>query len=214
MLSSKYRHPRFTGVERADSLTWNPHKLMGTTLQCSSFHVKHDNLLWESNKMGAEYLFMTDKIYDNTLDIGDKTIQCGRHNDVFKLWLQWRARGDSGFEKRVNRLMELTEYQVKRIKEQSDKFHLIFEPHFVNVCFWYIPKSLRDVPHDAEKEEKLGVICPRIKGRMMKAGTLMVGYQRHGKIPNFFRSIISQDALTEEDIDFMLDEIDRLGEDL
>lgn len=27
---------------RADSVTWNPHKLMGALLQCSSIHFKED----------------------------------------------------------------------------------------------------------------------------------------------------------------------------
>ena len=27
-----------------------------------------------------------------TYDTGDKAIQCGRHNDIFELWLLWRAK--------------------------------------------------------------------------------------------------------------------------
>lgn len=42
--------------------------------------------------MSADYLFMPDKLYDVRYDTGDKVIQCGRHNDIFKLWLQWRAK--------------------------------------------------------------------------------------------------------------------------
>lgn len=42
--------------------------------------------------MSADYLFMQDKLYDVQYDTGDKVIQCGRHNDIFKLWLQWRAK--------------------------------------------------------------------------------------------------------------------------
>lgn len=49
-------------------------------------------LLISCNQMSAEYLFMQDKLYDVQYDTGDKVIQCGRHNDVFKLWLQWRAK--------------------------------------------------------------------------------------------------------------------------
>lgn len=49
-------------------------------------------LLISCNQMSAEYLFMTDKLYDVRFDTGDKVIQCGRHNDIFKLWLQWRAK--------------------------------------------------------------------------------------------------------------------------
>ena len=42
--------------------------------------------------MSADYLFQKDKHYDVCYDTGDKVIQCGRHNDIFKLWLQWRSR--------------------------------------------------------------------------------------------------------------------------
>lgn len=48
----------------------------------------------------------------------------------------------------------------------------------------------------------------------MEAGTLMVGYQPQGELPNFFRNIISSAAVREGDIDFLLAELDRLGHDL
>ncbi|KAL3287595.1 hypothetical protein HHI36_002064 [Cryptolaemus montrouzieri] len=214
LLSKKYRHPRLSGVERADSVTWNPHKLMGALLQCSTIHFKEDGLLMSCNQMSADYLFMQDKLYDIQYDTGDKVIQCGRHNDIFKLWLQWRAKGDDGFEKHMDTLMELSEYMVKRIKEQSDKFYLIMEPELVNVCFWYIPTRLRKVPHSPAKEEELGKMCPVLKARMMQSGTLMVGYQPDDRRPNFFRNIISSASVTEKDVDFLLAEMDRLGHDL
>ena len=89
---------------------------MGTLLQCSTLHIKEtvslkvliaawrletgefqlikslQGLLISCNQMSADYLFQTDKCYDVCYDTGDKVIQCGRHNDIFKLWLQWRAR--------------------------------------------------------------------------------------------------------------------------
>lgn len=108
--------------------------------------------------MSAEYLFMTDKLYDIGYDTGDKVIQCGRHNDIFKLWLQWRAKGDAGFEAHMDRLMELTQYEVKRIKEQPDKFYLIMEPELVNVSFWYIPRRFRGAPHTPQKEQELAKV--------------------------------------------------------
>lgn len=172
-------------------------------------------ILLSCNKMSAEYLFMKDKLYDVNYDTGDKTLQCGRHNDIFKFWLQWRSKGTIGFENQLNRYMELAEYHVKRIKEQSDKFYLILEkPEFVNVPFWYIPKRLRGVPHDKNLELELGKVCPIIKERMMREGTMMIGYQPDKRRPNFFRSVISSAAITEKDVDFIMEEIDRLGQDL
>ena len=49
---------------------------------------------------------------------------------------------------------------------------------------------------------------------MMKTGSMMTSYQPLGELSNFFRSIISNQAQTEEDIDFMLAELERLGHDL
>ena len=49
---------------------------------------------------------------------------------------------------------------------------------------------------------------------MMNKGTLMVGYQPVGDIPNFFRNIISNPGVQKKDVDFLLDEMERLGHDL
>ena len=70
-------------------------------------------LLNDCNSMSAEYLFQKDKHYDIEYDTGDKVIQCGRHNDIFKFWLMWRAKGMSGIEMQMNRLMSLRKYQAK-----------------------------------------------------------------------------------------------------
>lgn len=219
LTSSRYRHKQFKGCERANSLTWNPHKLMGTLLQCSTLHVRENGLLISCNQMSADYLFQRDKLYDVCYDTGDKVIQCGRHNDIFKFWLQWRARGSEGFEKQINRLMDLTAYQVKKMKEKPDQFYFITdEPECTNVCFWYVPERLRpkEFPQygTTDWQIELGKVTALIKGRMMTAGTIMISYQPLGELPNFFRSIISNQAIQESDIDFMLEEIDRLGHDL
>lgn len=49
---------------------------------------------------------------------------------------------------------------------------------------------------------------------MMERGTTMVGYQPDKNRPNFFRMIISNQAITYEDLDFLIDEIVEIGKDL
>ncbi|XP_037089875.1 glutamate decarboxylase-like [Pollicipes pollicipes] len=219
LLSPKLKARLFAGVERADSVTWNPHKQMGVLLQCSTIHIREDGLLMNCNKMCAEYLFQQDKHYDTSFDTGDKVIQCGRHNDIFKLWLLWRAKGDIGFAHHVEYLWDLTDFMVQEIKRRGDTFYLIWEePECLNVCFWYVPARLRQTPHNHDREEELGKLCPTIKARMMEHGTLMVCYQplrtTSTQRPNFFRNIINNQAVTRDDVRFMLDEIERLGHDL
>ena len=47
-------------------------------------------------------------------------------------------QGTDGFEKQMERLMELTAYQVQQMKEQKEKFYLLNdEPECTNVIFWY-----------------------------------------------------------------------------
>lgn len=82
----------FHSPTRADSVTWNPHKMLTAPQQCSTFLTKHEHVLTDSNSSCAEYLFQKDKFYDTTYDTGDKHIQCGRRADVFKFWFMWKAK--------------------------------------------------------------------------------------------------------------------------
>lgn len=59
-------------------------------LQCSMFLTRHANILKQTNASGAAYLFQPDKL-NAEYDLGDKTIQCGRRPDAYKLWLAWKV---------------------------------------------------------------------------------------------------------------------------
>lgn len=49
---------------------------------------------------------------------------------------------------------------------------------------------------------------------MMERGTTMVGYQPDKQRPNFFRMVLSNPAITREDLDFLIDEIIDIGQGL
>lgn len=66
---------------------WHPIKRYVTTCACPL-----QGILAGCNSMCAGYLFQPDKQYDVTYDTGDKAIQCGRHVDIFKFWLMWKAK--------------------------------------------------------------------------------------------------------------------------
>ncbi|RXM29315.1 Glutamate decarboxylase 2 [Acipenser ruthenus] len=174
-----------------------------------------DGLMQNCNQMHACYLFQQDKHYDLSYDTGDKALQCGRHVDIFKLWLMWKAKstlyaeldnklmnqvvlkslhltrkslmimGTIGFEAQIDKCLELSEYLYNKIKNREG-YEMVFN-------------------------EK---VAPVIKTRMMEYGTTMVSYQPQGDKVNFFRMVISNPAAAFEDIDFLIDEIERLGQDL
>ncbi|XP_042310664.1 cysteine sulfinic acid decarboxylase isoform X2 [Sceloporus undulatus] len=213
LLSQRHRH-LLDGIERADSVAWNPHKMLMTGLQCSAFLLQDSSgLLQKCHCAKATYLFQTDKFYDTIYDRGDQTIQCGRKVDCFKLWLMWKANGTKGLEQRVDRAFAFTRYMANEMKKREG-FQLVIEPEFINLCFWYVPPSLRGQEGQTDYSLQLGKVAPVIKERMMKKGSMMVGYQPHGNRVNFFRQIVTNPAVTREDLDFFLDEIERLGRDL
>uniref|UniRef100_A0A8C1IG92 Cysteine sulfinic acid decarboxylase n=1 Tax=Cyprinus carpio TaxID=7962 RepID=A0A8C1IG92_CYPCA len=107
LFSKKHKH-LVSGIERANSVTWNPHKMLLTGLQCSVILFRDTtNLLMHCHSANATYLFQQDKFYDTSLDTGDKSIQCGRKVDCLKLWLMWKAIGTHGLSERVDKAFAL-----------------------------------------------------------------------------------------------------------
>ncbi|XP_006815862.1 cysteine sulfinic acid decarboxylase-like [Saccoglossus kowalevskii] len=214
LMSQKWRH-LLHGVNRSNSVAWCPHKMMGVPFQCSAFLVRdHIALMHNVHCSGATYLFQQDKFYDLSYDTGDKVIQSARKVDAFKLWLMFKAKGYIGFEQEINIKFANSRHLAKTIEEREG-FQLVVEPTCTNVCFWYIPPCLRNMNKDSnEFNTLLGKVAPIVKERMLKGGTLMIGYQPLDDKPNFFRQIFSNAKTTFQDVEFIVDEIDRLGDDI
>lgn len=213
LFSKQHRH-LMEGVSRADSVTWNPHKMLLTGLQCSAILLKDTTgLMKKCHSASATYLFQQDKFYDMSLDTGDKSIQCGRKVDCLKLWLMWKSLGSKGFAERTDKAFGLARYLTEELVKREG-FELLEKPQYVNVCFWFIPPSLRGKEKDAHYQDKLSKVAPVMKERMMKKGSMMVGYQPKGDNVNFFRMVIISPYISRQDMDFFLNELERLGNDL
>ena len=197
------------GIEEVDSLVWNPHKMMGIPLQCSIFLTRYKDILRESYGSQTEYIFQQDKCYDVTYDLGEKSFQCGRRNDVLKLWLPWKIMGDLGFSQHVEKNIRNAKYFNRKIS-QHPKFKLLQpQPSFVNICFWYWPH-----PHLNLNHSMISNLTVKIKEKMLKEGELMINYQPMGDLPNFFRMICVNSKLTYDDLDWIIHKIEKYGDEI
>ncbi|XP_050355163.1 glutamate decarboxylase 1 isoform X2 [Nymphalis io] len=212
ILSNKLRN-KLKGIERANSISWNPHKMMGVPLQCSAFLLRERGLLHEANAAAAQYLFQQDKFYDVRYDTGDKSVQCGRKIDAFKLWMIWKARSDTGLSHLADRVMEIAEFCLGAVA-RKDGFRLVTASlQCPNVCFWYIPTFMRNGDEDDEWWDKMHKITPKIKELLTINSRLMVAYSplRHHK--NFFRLAFTfHPILEEKQVLDMLQSIEDCGE--
>ncbi|XP_011568918.3 cysteine sulfinic acid decarboxylase [Plutella xylostella] len=213
LMSRQHRH-LLNGIELADSVTWNPHKLLAAPQQCSTFLTRHPRVLTSAHSAEAQYLFQKDKFYDTEYDTGDKHIQCGRRADVLKFWFMWKAKGTDGFEKHIDRLFENAQFFTSHIKHREG-FKLVLEkPECTNIMFWYVPTSLRGCESEPDYKERLHKVAPKIKERMIKEGSMMVTYQPQGDLVNFFRIVFQNSALDHKDMVYFANEIERLGKDI
>ncbi|KAJ8975458.1 hypothetical protein NQ317_004107 [Molorchus minor] len=137
IFSQKHR-AKLNGIERANSIVINPHKLLAVPQQCSMLLVKDKDILHECFSSGAEYLFQKDKHYDKKYDLGDAAgnVTCSSS------WLMWKAKGSSGFASHIDTLMDLAEYFEQQVNNRPD-FMMVSRRQYMNVCFWYLPRYLR-----------------------------------------------------------------------
>ena len=105
--------------------------MMNVPLLAAVLLVKDPKILHKNFNENADYLFQMD---DEDLNPANKSIQCGRRNDAFKVWTALKYLGEEGYEKRINTEFDNAKYAVSVIKKDKD-LELICEPECVNVCF-------------------------------------------------------------------------------
>ncbi|XP_011693292.1 PREDICTED: cysteine sulfinic acid decarboxylase isoform X1 [Wasmannia auropunctata] len=214
MFSDTYQY-RLRGINLSDSISWNPHKMLGAPLQCSLFLVKGKNVLHEANSARAKYLFQQDKFYDVSWDTGDKSVQCGRKVDAMKFWLMWKARGKIGFSQLVDDAMFYTRYFLDRINK-IEGFRLVQSDYqCCNICFWYIPKVMRNQKETKDWWKRLYAVTAEIKKRLMLEGNLMISYMPlpQKNLGNFFRMVVNcQPPPTESSMNHVIKQIEKYAD--
>jgi sulfinoalanine decarboxylase len=163
ILSNKYQS-LFKGLERADSFTWNPHKLMSVPLTCSAFMTKNKGVMKrEIQSNDADYIYHD---YDNSeYDTGPSSLSCGRRVDSLKLWLSWNYWGEDGYRERVEKCMDLANYAAKKV-EESEHLETMFTVESVNVNFRFV------VPEGVDSNE----FNKKLRYNLLQAGQAMVNF--------------------------------------
>lgn len=100
-MSNKLRS-KIGNCSNIDSVTWDPHKALVVPLQATFFLTKHLGLLEACNSTKADVVFHKYRnSYEQILDTGDKTLQCGRVIDILKCWTSFKGNGWKGIAQQV-----------------------------------------------------------------------------------------------------------------
>ena len=170
------------GIDAADSVTFDAHKLLGAGLTCAFYLTPHPKILREANDIeGGEYLFHGDQDF---YDRGKLSWQCGRRGDALSFWSIWKSTGTKGLGDFVDRMIKLQKDSLRLI-ENEPRLELIHEPVYLNVCVRIKPPSpLSDEANFAK----------RVRQSLIDKNLAMVNYASDSK-GTFLRLILANPQL-------------------
>jgi L-2,4-diaminobutyrate decarboxylase len=131
VLLSERLAPLVSGLDRADSFAWDPHKMLWMPLSLGAVFVRDGVWLRRAFEADAPYLFHAEREQQN---IGAMTIQCSKRADAIKLWLTLKMIGREGFAAALEKVTDVTRYAYERVLESED-MEAMHEPHFNIFCF-------------------------------------------------------------------------------
>lgn len=134
VFSEKHR-PLLSGIELADSVTFNPQKWLYVAKTCAMALFKDKSILQRAFRTSAPYMRET-RDFQN---IGEISVQGTHHADVLKLWLTLLHFGVWGCGLLIDECFGKTAYFLEKIKTFS-YLKLAAEPELNIVCFRFAPE--------------------------------------------------------------------------
>ncbi|EER26342.1 hypothetical protein D8B26_003295 [Coccidioides posadasii str. Silveira] len=225
IFSSKQKS-KLTGSHLADSITFNPHKMLGVPVTCSFLLAADIRKFHRANTLPAGYLFHNEEYTKGFWDLGDLTLQCGRRADALKLFLSWMYYGSEGYEQKIDSACSVAEH-LSTVVGNNPHLILLTEnpPPCLQVCFYYAPLGRMAYPpgreingkalSEEERAELNSQITEEIVQKLVPQG-FMVDYappsdgDTFAKDGKFFRCVVN--VLTkEETVDSLVNTIVKLG---
>ncbi len=139
--------PRLKGIERADSLAWDPHKLMSLPLGMGAVITRDRDALLNAFRQNAPYIFHSESAGAALPNPGEISFQCSRPGDALKLWGLLVLYGEKLFSEMVALQCGNAE-KFHALLEASDDFAPLHRPDTNIVCFQHRPAAWRGLPSD------------------------------------------------------------------
>ena len=99
-----------TGIERADSVTVDPHKWLFQPLECGGVLVRDGERLARTFAIHPDYLDSTETHTTGEANLGEWGLQLSRGTHALKVWMSVQAFGLAAFRAAIDRNMELAAY--------------------------------------------------------------------------------------------------------
>ena len=139
-LAFSHKHKnKLTGISRANSITFDPHKWMFVPFACGATLVRDgQRVLRDAFDMTPEYLSEDRGGADVEFDFFRYGQMGTRRFNSLKLWMALKFMGREGYAETIERQIDLTRYLAARL-DQLEDFQRVGEVETAVCCFRYIP---------------------------------------------------------------------------
>ncbi len=138
MMLPECRH-LWEGVERVDSISWNPHKWMGTILDTSLFFVRDPEHLIRVMSTNPSYL--QSAVDGDVVQYRDWGIPLGRRFRALKLWFHLAIDGPEAICERLRRDLDNARWLAGEVQAHPD-WELVSPLNLQTVCVRHKPEHL------------------------------------------------------------------------
>ncbi|MBW2444901.1 MAG: pyridoxal-dependent decarboxylase [Deltaproteobacteria bacterium] len=132
VLSPEYRD-RAAGLERADSIVWDCHKMMMMPALLTAVLFRDGRSSYETFRQEATYLF-EERPDEEWYNPGNRTVECTRPGSAVLLYMALRVHGVGVFRDYVTRCFDVARMLAAKV-EAAEDFELHMQPDANIVCF-------------------------------------------------------------------------------
>ena len=202
MLSEKHKS-RLQGIESADSVSVDFHKLFYQTISCGALLIKDKNN-FNSLLYHADYL---NREGDELPNLVDKSIATTKRFDALKMFMTLKSVGAETLGEMYDKLLELTEQVADSVK-QNDNFELCCEPLLSTVLF-----RLSEKYQGALTADEFNQLHQTLRLQLLTSGDAVIAETKvDGKL--YLKFTLLNPCLTLTDFDSLFKKIESNAQSL
>jgi L-2,4-diaminobutyrate decarboxylase len=190
LLSPRYR-AALHGIDLADSVVWDGHKLLYMPATVSAVLFRNPAHSYAAFAQEASYLFQGQSSEEETFNVSYRTLECTKRMMGLKLWAAFSLYGAKGLGELVEKAFATARLLAEKLEAAAD-FELLMQPQTNIVCFRH---------HSGNQAE--------LRKKLVESGAFhLTQVNLHGKV--WLRATVMNPLTAESDLDALLGCIRRI----
>lgn len=199
----------YKGLDKADSVTLDPHKWLYIPYECGCLLVKNQEKLRRTFSISAPYLQGSLPTDYKGLDYFEYGPQMSRGFNALKVWMSIKHYGKVGYQKLLRQNILCAAHMHKLVSASTD-FIPMHKPELFIYSFRYYPAELRQEKNNKEINIYLDRMNQKIADEIMATGFAFIMTSKvHGHI--VIRLSICSHRTTLQDVEDVFNKLQDIG---